>query len=69
VHDTVFGNPETVGLEENTQFFVPVTDAESSTDPPAWGSAVGVAVNEVILGAEGFDLAGSREMVGTAFEA
>lgn len=50
VHETVFGNPETAGDEENTQFVVPVTDAESVTDPPACGSVVGVALNDVTLG-------------------
>jgi hypothetical protein len=50
VQETVWGNPVSAGVEENTQFFVPVTVAESCTEPPAWGSAVGVAENEVILG-------------------
>jgi hypothetical protein len=50
VHETVFGSPESAGDEANTQVFVAVTEAESWTDPPAWGSTVGVAVNEVILG-------------------
>jgi hypothetical protein len=50
VHDTVCGNPETAGTEENTQLVVPVTEAESCTDPPAWGSDVGVTEKEVILG-------------------
>jgi hypothetical protein len=49
VHDSVFGNSETAGDEENRQFFVAVTDAESWTDPPAGGSTVGVAVKEVIV--------------------
>jgi hypothetical protein len=48
-HESVFGSPERVGDEENRQFFVAVTDAESWTDPPAWGSTVGVAVKEVIV--------------------
>jgi hypothetical protein len=38
-----------VGVAENTHLVVAVTEAESWTDPPAWGSAAGVAVNEAIF--------------------
>jgi hypothetical protein len=50
VHDTVFGKPDIAGDEEKTQLVVAVTEAESWTVPPAWGSVVGVAVKEVIFG-------------------
>jgi hypothetical protein len=50
---TVFGSPETAGVEEKAQLVTPVTDADSVTEPPAWGSVGGVAVNEVITGAGG----------------
>jgi hypothetical protein len=60
-HETVWGSSERAGEEENTQLVVEVTEAKSCTDPPAWGRAVGVAVNEVILGE---DFAGSARCRG-----
>jgi hypothetical protein len=48
---TVFGNPGSAGVEENSQVVNPITEAESVTEPPAWGSVGGVAVNEVMAGA------------------
>ncbi len=50
VHGTVWGSPVSTGLDENTQLVAPMTSAESSTGPPARGSAVGVAVNSPMTG-------------------
>jgi hypothetical protein len=50
---TVFGSPERAGVEEKAQVDTPVTNADSVTGPPAWGSVGGLAVNEVIAGAGG----------------
>jgi hypothetical protein len=50
---TVFGNPERTGDAEKVQVVSPVTDAKSVTEPPAWGSIGGVAVNELMDGADG----------------
>ena len=38
------------GADENTQLVAPMTSAESSTGPPAWGSGAGVAVNSPMTG-------------------
>jgi hypothetical protein len=32
---TVFGNPESAGVDEKVHVVAPVTDAESVTEPPA----------------------------------
>jgi hypothetical protein len=50
---TVFGNPESAEVDEKTQLVTPVTDADRVTEPPAWGSVGGVALNELIDGAGG----------------
>jgi hypothetical protein len=53
LHDAVFGNPESFGVEEKAHVVTPVTDAESVTEPPALGSIGGLAVNELMVGAGG----------------
>lgn len=50
---TVLGRPESAGVDEKAQVLTPVTDAESVTEPPVWGSVGGLAVNEVTDGAGG----------------
>jgi hypothetical protein len=53
VHGRVFGNPARDGVEEKVQVVTPTNDADSVTEPPALGSVVGVAVNEVMDGTGG----------------
>jgi hypothetical protein len=69
VQETVRDNPTSFGDDENTQFFVPDTVAKSCTDPPASGSAVGVAVNEAIFGSTTNGLIRGRAAGDTVFGA
>lgn len=62
LHDSVWGSPEIAGVTDNTQLLAPVTEAESSTGPPVWGSELGEAVKEEILGGEALGLAAAVDL-------